>query len=73
MQSYHIQKWKNEAVLESVKENVLRLLTVRWQQPIPKEIHDAVGAQTDAATLSQWLYLIVQVNSLKEWQSAILS
>lgn len=69
-QSQQVLEWQDEARtetrVETKREDLLRLLQLRFADPLPADLVAAVRAQHDVAVLSQWFDTAATATSLDE-------
>jgi hypothetical protein len=67
--------WKNEGKLEGIVEarraNVLTVLRLRFQDPVPESIRLKVERANDPDILARWLQAAVTTTSLAKFRAAM--
>jgi hypothetical protein len=69
--SQQVLEWKNEAVVETRRADLLRLLEKRGKGPVPKDLMDAIQTTEDMDLLSRWFDAAAEANSLNDFRAAV--
>jgi hypothetical protein len=74
-ESQIVKEWREEGrkegLMEGERRALLRVLRIRFVDPLPTEIVQGVQAQTDINTLSNWQQLAVTAASLDQFRQAV--
>jgi hypothetical protein len=66
-----VKEWQEQARKVTKREDVLRLLQVRFTQPLPTEVTTAIEQQNDLDVLSTWFDLAATSGTVEQFRAAI--
>jgi hypothetical protein len=66
-----IQAGKQEGILHTKRENLLRLVRIRLADPVPEKIRLAVEGTNDLNTLGRWFELAATAASLEQFRNGM--
>jgi hypothetical protein len=72
-----VNEWKAEWIAEGEAKGERRALVLvlgqKFHTPVPRDLVEAVEAQSDRAVLARWLTIAIDADSLEAFRSAIAS
>ena len=69
--SQQVQEWKNEAVVETQRSNLLLALETRGKGPVPSDLAETIQTTEDINMLSRWFRAALVANSFDEFRAAV--
>jgi hypothetical protein len=69
--SQQVLEWQNEAILETRRADILRLLAKRCKAPVPADLATVIEATQDMNLLLLWLDATTEASNFDEFRAAI--
>jgi hypothetical protein len=70
-QSQQVLEWKREAQQETKRADLLRVLTVRFNGPVPADLGNSIAEMSDLKELDRWFDAALQIDSLDAFRATI--